>query len=211
MADKKLTYTLRIILLVLLPFLAGAFFIPHTQSLVGQELSAPTQSASGLNSVTYAFVHDNSNAPVSKRISSIFPLADYLDFPPFVSHTDSAICFKDNGSYVILPDNSTTVPVFQWHVLFNNATSLAVDSYSSNCTPIIVGKQYEYSWTLQVNRVNSNVSGIATFVPQTNAYTTLTMDYGILQGLVLIPVAFLLIWYPAAGIRKKILEGFEAQ
>jgi len=211
MADKRPTYALRIAVLVLLPFLVGAFLLPHTQPLTGQELRAPNETASGLNSITYAFVHDASNAAVSRRISSIFPLAEYLDFPPFASHTNPAICFEDKGSYVMLPDNSTAVPSFQWHVLFNNATTLAVNPNSLNCTPIALGKEYEYSWTLQVGSVDSNVSGIATFVPQTDAYTTITVDYGMLQGLVMIPVAYLLIWYPAAGIRKKILEGFEAQ
>jgi hypothetical protein len=210
--DKRLIYAMRIAVLVLLPFLVGALLLPHSQPMTGQELRAPNETASGgLNSVTYAFVHDSGSAQVSQRISSIFPLAEYLDFPPFVSHANPEICFEDSGSYVILPDNSTTVPDYQWHVLFNNATTLGVGPYSLNCTPIALGKEYAYSWKLQVNRIDSNVSGVATFVPKTDAYTRMTMDYGMLQGLAMIPVAFLLVWYPAAGIKKKILDGFEAQ
>lgn len=210
MGDKRAAYALRVAILVLLPFLAGAVVIPHTQPMTGQELRAPNESASGLDAVTYAFVHGTTNAQVA-RISSLFPLAEYMDFPPFVSQRNPTICFADNGSYVILPDNATTVPDFQWHVLFNNATTLGVGPYSLNCTPIVLGKEYSYSWTLQVNKVDSNVSGVATFVPQTTAYTSMTMDYGILQGLAMIPVAYLLVWYPLAGIKKKILDGIWEQ
>ena len=64
---------------------------------------------------------------------------------------------------------------------------------------------------VSVNKVDSNVSGVATFVPQTTAYTSMTMDYGILQGLAMIPVAYLLVWYPLAGIKKKILDGIWEQ
>ena len=59
--------------------------------------------------------------------------------------------------------------------------------------------------------VTSGMNGTITFVPQTATYPRMEMDYGLLQGLVFIPVAYLFIWYPAAGIIRKIREGLHAQ
>ena len=203
---------MRFALLVLLPFILGAYVLPHTQYLAGQELNTPSDAQGGApQAVTYAFVHNGADAFVANKINALFPLAEYLDFPPFVNHGSPYICFADNGSSLILPDNSTTVPVYNWDVLFNNRTSLAVQPFSMNCTPIALGGQYSYEWKLNLINVNSNMSGTAAFVPQTSTRTRMIMDYGILQGLALIPVFYLLVVYPIVGLKRKIIEGIEAQ
>ncbi|MCX6769497.1 MAG: hypothetical protein NT051_02335, partial [Candidatus Micrarchaeota archaeon] len=153
----------------------------------------------------------NENSFMANRINSVFPLAGYLDFPPFVNHGATAVCFADNGSYLILPNNSTIVPNFNWAVAFNNQTSLHVPPSSVSCAPIALGSQYSYEWKLNLIDVDTNVSGVATFVPRTATYTRMTMDFGILQGLVMIPVFYLLVVYPFVGLKRKILEGIEAQ
>ena len=211
--DRKLIiYALRFILLVLAPFMLGALVLPHTQYLSGQELSTPNDAQDGApQAVTYAFVHNGADSFVANKINTLFPLAEYLDFPPFVNHGSPAICFADNGSYLVLPDNSSIVPKYQWSVLFNNQTNLTVGPFSTSCTPIVLGKEYSYEWKLNLLNVNSNMTGTASFVPQTATYTRMVMDYGILQGLVLIPVFYLIVVYPAVGLKRKILEGIEAQ
>ncbi|MFA5930082.1 MAG: hypothetical protein WC861_04320 [Candidatus Micrarchaeia archaeon] len=214
MDRKFISYALRFALLVLLPFMLGALVLPHTQYIVGQELNTPNDAQGGSpRAVTYAFVHNGADSFVTNKINSLFPLAEYLDFPPFVNHGSPTICFADNGSTVILPDNSTTTPNYRWDVVFNNQTSVGVRPFSTNCTQIVLGGQYSYEWKLSQIQISSdsNISGTITFVPQTSTYTRMVMDYGILQGLVLVPVFYLLIVYPVVGLKRKILEGIEAQ
>ena len=212
MDRKHISYALRFALLVLLPFMLGAYVLPHTQYLAGQALNTPSDAQGGASSsVTYAFVHNGTDAFVTNKINTIFPLAEYLDFPPFVNHGSPSICFADNGSYLVLSDNSTTVPAYGWSVLFNSQPSITVQPFSVNCTPIVLGNQYSYSWRLNLIDANTNVSGAATFVPQTSTRTRMAMDYGILQGLALIPVFYLLVVYPIVGLKRKILEGIDAQ
>jgi hypothetical protein len=212
MDRKYVSYALRFALLVLLPFMLGAYVLPHTQYLQGQGLSTPSNAQGGApQDVTYAFVHNNADSFVANKINTLFPLAEYLDFPPFVNHGSPSICFADNGSYLILPDNSTTVPTYTWNVLFNNQTSISVLPFSTSCTPISLGKEYSYAWKLNIVNINSNLTGTAAFAPQTSTFTRMAMDYGILQGLVLIPVFYLLVVYPVVGLKRKILEGIEAQ
>ena len=209
--DRRILYALRLFLLVLLPFLLGAFVLPHTQYVQGRELQAP-DSTGGSGVQTYAFVHSDESSIIQQKISGLFPLAGYLDFQPFVYHNDPSICFEDTGSYLLFQDGSTAVPDYEWVVDFNGATHLAVPPFSANCTPIVIGKQDIYKWNLVIRSVDAEqASGNVTFVPQTSAYTRLTMDYGILQGVILIPVAFLLVWYPSAGIIRKIKSGLSEQ
>ena len=207
--DKRIEYAYRAFLLVLLPFILGAFILPHSQYMQGTMLQAPGQSGSGVQ--TYAFMHTDEDAVIQQKISSLFPLAGYLDFPPFVYHSNASVCFEDTGSFLIFPDNSTAIPDYGWLVGLNGNTVLPLQPYSVACAPIIIGKTNSYKWNLDLRGVDAENQSNATFVPQASAYTRLNMDYGVLQGAILIPVAFLLIWYPAAGIIRKIKEGLIAQ
>ncbi|VVC02066.1 Uncharacterised protein [uncultured archaeon] len=207
--DKRVEYACRAFLLVLLPFLLGAFALPHVHYMQGTALQAPGQAGNGVQ--TYAFVHSSEDSIIQQKISSLFPLAGYLDFPPFVYHSNASVCFEDTGSYLVFPDKSTSIPSYDWTILLNGGTVLPLEPYSVACAPIALGQTNSYKWGLNLKSVEATNQSNAAFVPQTSAYTRLTMDYGILQGVVMIPVAFLLVWYPAAGIIRKIKEGLLAQ
>ena len=56
-----------------------------------------------------------------------------------------------------------------------------------------------------------DAKGNVVFDPETATYPREVMDYGFLQGLVMIPVFYLFIFYPAAGIWKKIHKGLLEQ
>jgi hypothetical protein len=201
-------------ILVLLPFLTGFWLIPHTAYTNGQLLGAPSENMSGGSStVSYTFTHSSTDMTLPSRVNAIFPLADYLDFPPFVTHRDPLICFQDTGSYVILPNGTTVSPNFDWDVYFGSSTILDVPKNSVNCTVTKAGESNSYKWQakLDINLGEQNLTQNMTFVPKTTTYPEFVMDYGLLQGLVLIPVCYLFIWYPAAGIWKKMHMGMIEQ
>jgi len=209
-----LTHIFRFALLVLLPFLLGLWMLPHTIYTNGQMLGAPNESQSGAPStLSYSFIHSSSEIDVPQRVNAIFPLADYLDFPPFVSHSNPFMCFQDSGSYVILQNGTRINPVFDWNVYFGTNVVLVVPKNSTKCAAIVPGQNSTYKWVakLKVDLSDQNLSENLTFVPKTTTYPQFVMDYGLLQGLVLIPVCYLFIWYPAAGIWKKVHNGLDEQ
>ena len=204
----------RLFILLVLPFILGAYLLPHTQYMTGQDLGAPGASSGNTTlSTTYAFMHTEEETAIQQKISTIFPLASYLDFQPFIYHKDPAICFSDQGSFLKYSDGAISPLDYNWTVLMPQQPPITVRPYSTSCAPIVIGAQSSYRWNLKIGDVGTippNATN-ATFVPQTTAYTRLTMDYGVLQGFVLIPVAFLFIWYPLAGIKKKIEKGLMEQ
>ena len=207
--DKNIELGYRAFLLVLLPFIVGAYLLPHTQYVQGTALSAPVQAGFGVQ--TYAFARNNESDVIQQKISGVFPLAGYLNFPPFVYQSHASVCFEDDGSYLQFPDNTTAEPQYYWTISLNGNTTLALQPYTTTCSPIVIGNTNSYKWNLNLESVQAENQTNATFVPETSAYTRLTVNYGILQGAVMVPVAFLFIWYPAAGIIRKIREGLIAQ
>lgn len=212
MDNQYLRYTVRIFLLILLPFVLGAFILPHTQDMEGQMLKSPTEASTGAE-ISYSFRHSENDIAVPQKVNAIFPLADYLNFPPLVNHYQPELCFEDNESFLILADGERYDPEFEWVVNFNNQTEVTVAPDSVSCTPLSANGPNDYRWyarmVLPLN--DSRFKGNVTFVPQTMTYPQITMDYGLLQGLVLIPVVFLFVWYPAAGIWKKMHRGMLEQ
>jgi len=207
-------HALRFALLVLLPFLVGAVVLPHVTYASGQLLGAPSENQSpSQTTVSYMFTHNVDNFSLPSRVNAVFPLADYLDFPPFVTHSDPLICFQDTGSYVILPNGTTISPDFDWDVYFGGGVYLDVPKNSVNCTATRPGLNNTYKWLakLDINLSGQDLSQNMTFIPRTTTYPEFVMDYGLLQGLVMIPVCYLFIWYPAAGIWKKLHRGMGEQ
>ncbi len=201
----------RAVLLIFIPFILGTIVFPHTQDMDGQALSSP-QESSNADVIVYSFTHPTSDMLIPQKVNAIFPLADYLDFPPMVSHSSPQLCFQDNDSYLMLSDGTKYDPEFTWTVEFNNMTILVAPD-STNCTSIDFNKSNDYKW--YVNMVlplkDPRFTGNLTFVPETMTYPKITMNYGLLQGLIMIPVCYLFIWYPAAGILKKIHGGLLEQ
>ncbi|VVC02707.1 Uncharacterised protein [Candidatus Bilamarchaeum dharawalense] len=211
--DAKVVYTYRIFLLIILPLLVGYFVLPHTQVIDGTPLDAPVANPNDpTQNISYSFAHSNEEVVGNQRISTLFPLAGYLDFPPFVSHSDPMICFQDEGSYLTV-NQSNQPPDVRWDVILNNQDKLTVKTYSTNCTHTKSDQNLSYGWYASIKLppdINLSASNV-TFTPKTKTYPRIIMDYGLLQGLILIPVAYLFIWYPAAGILRKIKKGFEEQ
>jgi len=208
----EIAYLYRMAVLVMLPFLFGAFVLQHSQMMYGQMLNSP-QEIRNTDDISYSFSHNGSDLAVPTSVNSIFPLANYLGFAPFVNHYSPEICFQDNDSYVLLSDGTRYDPEFSWTVDFNNKTALHVEPDSMNCTEAKEQGTAEFRWyvTMAIPSNDSRFRGNVTFVPQTIAFPRMTMDYGLLQGLVMIPVCYLFLWYPAAGIWKKIHKGLLEQ
>ncbi len=212
MVSKELpNFILRAILLIFIPFILGAAIFPHMQEMDGQLLSSP-QESSNADVIVYSFTHPSSDMMVPQKVNAIFPLADYLDFPPLISHSSTQLCFQDNDSYLVLSDGTKYDPEFTWTVDLNNMT-LTVAPDSINCTPIDFNKSNDYKWyvNMALPLKDPRFTGNLTFVPETMTYPMITMNYGLLQGLIMIPVCYLFIWYPAAGIWKKLHKGLLEQ
>jgi len=210
--NRYARYAARFALLILFPFILGAFVFPHTQYMAGQMLNSPTETRSG-DEITYSFSHSNNDIMVPSRVNAIFPLSDYLSFPPLVSHNAPQLCFQDNDSYLILSDGTTFDPEFSWIVNFNNQTALLVGPEGVNCTDTNLDGNNDYKWYARLVLPNndSRFKGNLTFVPQTLTYPRATMDFGLLQGLIMIPVCYLFLWYPGIGIWKKLHKGIGEQ
>ena len=211
--NANVAHAYRIFLLVILPVLVGYFALPHTQTVDGMPLNAPSANPSAIsNSMVYSF-QTSAEMVESQKITTLFPLAGYLDFPPFVTHNGPLLCFEDNGSYLSFSNGTNQTPDFEWNVTLNNESAVRVGPNSYNCTAAKAGQDNNYNWYARINLPRGlNLSEVnVTFIPVTKTYPRIVMDYGLLQGLVLIPVAYLFIWYPAAGIIRKIKKGMEEQ
>jgi len=209
-------YASRIFLLVLIPFLIGYWVVPHSETVKGDLVTNPVESVpGGSDTITYSFSH-NYDIATENKIGSVFPFANYLDFPPFVSHTNLRICFQDNGSYLTYPNGTTFEPDFSWNVNFNKRINLSVDDESENCTGAAFDEKFNYDLKAYIplsSVGNCTYQGIPctydqiSFTPRIVAYPKWDVQYGLLQGLVLIPAIYLFIWYPIAGIVKKVRHG----
>ena len=204
---------LRFFLLIAMPYILGAWIFPHTQYAQGNALSALSQNTSGpAEVVSYSF-NDTQTRLRTSQVNSIFPLANYLDFPPLISHGGLQICFSDTGSSLTLPSGRNITPAFDWAIGLSDGRTLNLTSGSLACTSVDPAAQTTYSWSAQVptGLSSQELNGSVTFNPQTSAYPREVLDYGMLQGLVMIPVFYLFIWYPLTGIWKKLRHGMLEQ
>ncbi|MEK6982812.1 MAG: hypothetical protein AABX38_07800 [Candidatus Micrarchaeota archaeon] len=212
--EESLTYGFRVFVLILLPFIIGAYFLPHEKSITGDNLTSPVSGLQNISSKSgFTFVHTIDNAAIPQKLSSIFPLADYLSFPPFVVYKDPVICFEDKGTYITFLNGSKSFPDLIWIVDVNNKTKVIVPKNSVSCTTSKANEKFDYIWTVNVsiNSDDPDISKKISLNPQTATYPMLIVDYGLLQGLVSIPVFFLFVWYPLFGIIKKIKSGLGEQ
>jgi len=209
-------YAARVLLLVLLPFIIGYWILPHSEIIKGDIQQTPVENvAKADDTILYSFNHDY-DITTQNRIGSVFPFANFLDFPPFVAHRDLEICFADNGSFVTYPNGTKKNLDFSWKVNFNDRVNVTVEDESENCTRAAFDEKFNYIWKayIPVDSVADctyqgrpcTYSEIS-FTPRTVAYPRWSVQYGLLQGLVLIPAIYLFIWYPIAGIVKKVRHG----
>ena len=211
-----LTYALRLLILVVLPFSLGFWVLPHVQAMD----SSPTNSTSvgssmQLDTTSLTFVQE-SGAELGgpQAVAALFPLADYFDFPPFVSHTHLQQCFQDMGSKFVFADGSFVSPSIVWNVSLTNLTEVSLSANSNVCLDAVRSDVIPSNWSTDYGQASRSL-GLSrtpfTFSPQTRVYMHVTMDYGLLQGLTLIPVFYLLVWYPLIGIWKKLHKGLMEQ
>ncbi len=193
--------------LVLLPFAYG-FMLPHTQLVTSEGLNSPTLSSNG--SLDFKSVQGEVGVPDS--VNAIFPLAKYFSFWPLVSFNNAQMCFEDNGSYVSYVNGTRLPASIVWSVDLNG-NNVTVLPYSENCTAVPFGHNFTYQWLGQLYFLidkNDSLNQVQV-IPVTNTYHRFQYDYGILQGLVLIPVVYLVFWYPLFGIMRKIEKGWKEQ
>ncbi|MGV8085714.1 MAG: hypothetical protein ACP5N9_05680 [Candidatus Bilamarchaeum sp.] len=205
---EKLQVIARIVLLLLIPFFVGALLIHHQEKVTSQIIPTQQESATSANvdRLRYNFTQDDADNLPSK-IDTLFPLANYLDFWPFISHKDLKVCFMDNGSY--LSNRGTVVkPNFNWTVVLNNNDTINVPSNSFGCKEINFDQKFSYRWNAEIpiNLTQNNVDTFE-FTPKTSTYMEWTVDYGTIQGLAFIPASYLFIWYPIIGIFRKVKNG----
>ena len=211
--EKWGAYALRVLLLVVIPFSLGMWVLPHTQAMDSQSLNSPAPGGSAGNSNLTFFGFAQHEDVTPDGVNAVFPLANYVDFPPFVSHDRLQECFADTGSRFVWKNSSDPVPDVAWTVSLDNGISLRVDSNSLNCTDVDLSQPVQYKWvaTLSEPYVEPYMNGNLTLSQSIQAYPRIIMDYGLLQGLSMIPVFYLLIFYPAVGIWKKLNNGMLEQ
>ncbi|VVB99583.1 Uncharacterised protein [uncultured archaeon] len=210
--DNRVIFSLRLALLVLVPFLLGAFIFPHTQYVNGSLLSTPNQYRNATDVLSYSFSSSGASF-INRGIGNVFPLASYLDFPPLVSRSQMELCFQDNGSSITLPNGTEIAPDVQWSIHVNNNPPIRINTTTFACTDVPSTGPVVYAWTASVNTgvAPDSVNGTIIFNPATLTYPRMEVNYGLLQGLVMIPVFYLIIWYPLAGIWKKLRGGMLEQ
>ncbi len=204
----------RFAVLVLIPFLIGAVFLQHQEMMKGDYLKITNENQTKItDSMVYTTMNGGGGLQQISTVSNLFPLAAYLDFPPFVIHNNPQVCFADNGSVLVLANNTTMSPSIEWTVVIDNSRQLHFNSSAVSCHSFDTAEGSNYVWRAKIdtNVTYSELGSNVIFIPSVIAYPQSDMNYGVLQGIALIPVFYLLIWYPLFGIIKKIKEGLEAQ
>ena len=211
--DRRLLLAARLALLVALPFLLGMYILPHAQYVSGSLLSTPDENKNATDVLSYSFSADSHDNVLSQSVGSIFPLSGYLDFPPLVSHDRLQLCFQDNGSVIHLPNGTQIAPDLEWAIHINNDPPIRINTTTFACADVPKSGPMVYAWTAKINTGidRESLNGTIIFDPATLTYPRVEMNYGLLQGMVLVPVFYLLIWYPLVGIWKKLHEGMMAQ
>ncbi|MFH1095664.1 MAG: hypothetical protein V1728_05600 [Candidatus Micrarchaeota archaeon] len=98
-----------------------------------------------------------------------------------------------------------------WSVRLDDGTTLPIREGLAACTEARSGQMHADWFAAPVLPFPGNLSEVAAFENTPNTYVRVIMDYGILQGLAMIPAFFLVVYYPAAGIARKLKEGILAQ
>jgi hypothetical protein len=201
---------IKILILIVIPFLYG-FILPHRETISSAALGSPVE-ASLQNDTTLDYSEVQVGSSPSE-VNSVFALGKYLSFWPLVSFNNPEICFEDNGSYVAYPNGTRITAAIIWNISMSDNTSIGLQQNQQACEKVAFGHNVSYRWVGQlfflVNK-NDSAEGVKV-VPQTNTFHRFEYDYGILQGIALIPAFYLLFWYPFIGILKKIEKGWREQ
>ncbi len=212
LTDNNKMMGVRILLLIFLPFLIGYAILPHRHIAIGDSLNTPSDIKRNFSyALQYSFNHTQKEDIQMQQINAIFPFAEYLSVYPLVHNENPNVCFEDQGSRISYSNGAQIPANFNWIIGFNGAKDITLPTNSIKCKQIAFNERFNYSWTAQIptQYLEGPVEG-ATLNPATKAYIQYTVDYGFLQGIVMIPAMFLLIWYPITEIVKKIQKGLLA-
>ena len=209
-----LRIALRVFLLLLLPFFLGFYILPHGQAVLGQPVEPFSGNRSApASALLFNFTHTQAAQAQFAQIESVFPLANYLDIYPLVAHQVTGICFQDVGSRIVLANGTAFYPDFYWNITRPSYPDVILQANSSSCTNATRAAPGEYSWSAQVptNLSLEEFGDDSVFYADTRVQLQGEFQYGLLQGLAIIPAAYLFIWYPLFGIWRKIREGMKVQ
>src|SRR4030095_5650726 len=195
--------------LVVVPFLLG-MALPHVQTVKNEHLGSPSLQSIDNDTLNSSAFEAEVNIP--ENVNSVFPIAKYFSVWPLVSFNDPQLCFADNGSYVAYTNGPSIQATISWTVEVNGK-KVSVDDSTASCVPVQLNQKVAYRWEGQVFfLINRNESlGKVSVAPSTLTYHKFECDYGILQGIALIPAIYLFFWYPFFGIWKKIEKGWKEQ
>ncbi|HSB47166.1 MAG TPA: hypothetical protein VLD37_04065 [Candidatus Bilamarchaeum sp.] len=199
----------KILVLLVIPFLYG-LVLPHKELIVSGGAGSPGEG--GLQNDTSLDYNSVQVETVPGEVNSVFALGKYLSFWPLVSFSDPEICFEDNGSYVAYPNGTKITAAIIWNITVGNR-SIELQQGQRACEAVAFGHNVSYRWVGKLFflvETNESAGGVKV-VPQTSTYHRFGYDYGILQGIALIPAFYLLFWYPLIGILKKIDKGWKEQ
>ena len=203
----------RAFFLLALPFLLGFLVLPHSQEVYGQPVDPFPGNRSSPAGFSFNFTHTQEAQSQFAQIESVFPLANYLNVYPLVSHRVTGICFQDIGSRIVLENGTTLYPDFYWNISRPSYPSIMVRANSTACTNASRAAPGDYSWAAQIstNLSREELGNNSSFYTDTRVQLQGEYEYGLLQGLAIIPAAYLFVWYPLFGIWRKLNEGMTAQ
>jgi len=194
---KLLSLAIRLMLLLVIPFVLGCFVFPHEFYAAG----VPT-GPQGPGMQAYSFSADSHRMLMEQSMGSVFPLYKYIDYVPFASKDMIEICVAGNGSEIALQNGMRLKPEQEWEIgndgIGNSAGALA-------CADVPATAE---SGLVRGGPGASNTTITLTFASK--MFPRYEVEYGILQGLVMIPVFYLLVYYPATEIWKKLHRGMHA-
>ena len=204
----------RAFFLLVLPFFVGFLLLPHTQAVYGQPVEPfPGNKTSPAGGFSFNFTHTQETQSQFAQIESVFPLANYLNVYPLVSHRMTGICFQDVGSRIVLGNGTVLYPDFYWNIGRPSFPHVVVRANSTACTNVSMAAPGDYSWAAQIETDLSReeLGNSSAFYTDTRVQLQGEYEYGLLQGLAMIPAAYLFVWYPLFGIWRKIKEGMAVQ
>ena len=205
---------LRVFFLLLLPFFLGFYVLPHSQAATGQPVPSFSGNRSSLaGALSFNYTHTQEAQNQFAQIESVFPLANYLNFYPLVSHKVTSVCFQDAGSRIELANGTVIYPDFYWEVSKPSFPPVIVQANSTTCANTSGADLAQYTWSAQIqtNLTEDELGPSSVFHTDTRVQLQGEVDYGLLQGLAIVPAAYLFVWYPLFGIWRKIKEGMTVQ
>ena len=147
---------LRVFFLLLLPFFLGFYALPHSQAATGQFVPSFSGNRSSLaGALSFNYTHAQEAQTQFAQIASVFPLANYLNFYPLVSHKVTAVCFQDAGSRIELANGTVIYPDFYWEVSKPSFPPVIVQANSTACA-----NTWEVTapWSIRCDRLSGSFS-----------------------------------------------------